>query len=310
MAGRVPNLRESLEMAVLHPLECYLLESFSSPEHFAVTRDAIIEWVDVHEAALARLQAILDPHERSKPHWQQGDIVWGHRLLPEIRLKRCDYINAYIQRVNNDPTAFNAVGTINFDDRCFSEFRNGWMLEEERQCISVRRERASILDKRLAKTSNGNWNEGDFTYNGQDRIYRLNELPQRIPRYELDPSVRIKSDGRPKQMGVYLPDVSFAAAQWLYPTERFRGGKQVRRRLRRRTWFATDADKRDFDWREDELVETGWTLVRRVEGEFIDVPEQGFFPKGEPNELYTWPEREAQFIVTGAHRQESEPLTK
>ncbi|EOY5730910.1 type VI secretion protein ImpA, partial [Enterobacter bugandensis] len=29
-------------MAILHPLECYLLERFSSPEHFAATRDAII----------------------------------------------------------------------------------------------------------------------------------------------------------------------------------------------------------------------------------------------------------------------------
>ena len=33
-----------------------------------------------------------------------------------------------------------------------------------------------------------------------------------------------------------------------------------------------------------------------MEGEFIDVPERGFFPKGEPDELYNWPEREAQFI--------------
>ncbi|SEM39276.1 type VI secretion system protein VasJ, partial [Pseudomonas sp. ok272] len=31
------------------------------------------------------------------------------------------------------------------------------------------------------------------------------------------------------------------------------------------------------------------------EGEFIDVPAQGFFPKGEPDELYRWPEREARF---------------
>jgi len=63
-------------MAVLHPLECYLLESFSSPEHFAATRDAIIEWIDAHEAAFSRLQSNLDPRQRSKPQWQQGDIVW------------------------------------------------------------------------------------------------------------------------------------------------------------------------------------------------------------------------------------------
>jgi len=37
-------------------------------------------------------------------------------------------------------------------------------------------------------------------------------------------------------------------------------------------------------------------MARRVEREFIDVPEQGFSPKGEPEELYTRPEHKARFI--------------
>ena len=286
-------------MAVLHPLECYLLESFSSPKHFAATRDAIIEWIDAHEAAYARLQATLDPLERSTPHWQQGDVVWGNRLLPNIRLKRDIYIHAYNQRVNHDPLAFKAGGAINFNDRRFSEFRNGWMVEKERQRISDKRERAFTLDKQLETTAIGNWDEGDLTYNGQDLLYCLSDLPKCIPRYELDPSVRIERDERPQQMGVYLPDVDFAAAQLLFPTDWFEGGKKVRRGVRRSTWIDPDTGKRDHDWQEDKLVETGWTLVRRVEGEFVEVPERGFFPKGKPDELCTWPEREAQLIVTG-----------
>jgi len=283
-------------MAVLHPLECYLLETFSSPEHFALTRDAIIEWIDAHEAAYARLQHELDPRQRKKPQWQQGDVVWGRRVLPNIRPDRDFYIKAYIQRVNNDPLAFKAGNAMSSNNRGIAEFWDGWMTEVEQQRISITNDRATELDKRLGAAVGGLWDEGHLTYNGQNRVYRLDELPSRIPRYELDPSERIEKDERPTQLGLYLPDAEFAAAHLLYPTQWVDGREKVRRGVRRSTWVNPDTGKRDYDWIEDELVETGWTLIRRVEGEFIDVPERGFFPKGEPDELYTWPEREAQFI--------------
>ena len=284
-------------MAVLHPLECYLLESFSSAEYIASTRDAVIELIDAHEAAYARLQGELDPRNRNKPLWQQGDMIWGTRVLVNIRPARDRYIKAYILRTHNDPLAFQGVGnTLNNWNRGVDEFWDGWMLEQEQRLISRSRERATLLDGRLGNTTGGSWEEGDLTYNGQDRVYRVAELPRRIPRYVLDPNVRIEKDERPKQIGIYLPDVDFAPAHLLYPSEWVEGGEQVRRGVTRGAWVNPDTGKRDYDWKEDERVETGWTLIRRVEGEFIEVPERGFFPRGEPEELYSWPEREAQFI--------------
>jgi hypothetical protein len=111
----------------------------------------------------------------------------------------------------------------------------------------------------------------------------------------LDPSVRIEKYESAKQSGIYLPDVDFAAARLLYPTK-FEGGIEAFQGVRRSTYINGATGKHAYDWKESEWTETGWTLIRRVKGEFIDVPEQGFFPKGEPEELYTWPEREAQFI--------------
>ena len=213
-------------MAVLHPLECYLLETFSSPEHFALTRDAIIEWIDAHEAAYARLQRELDPRQRSKPQWQQGDVVWGSRVLPNIRPDRDFYISAYIQRVNNDPLAFKAGNAMDFNNRGIVEFWDGWMNEEEQENIFIAKQNATKLDSRLGATADGGWNEGHLTYNGQNRVYQLHELPNRIPRYELDSSVRIEKDERPTQIGLYLPDAEFAAAHLLYPTKWTEGGKK------------------------------------------------------------------------------------
>ncbi|WP_248806285.1 hypothetical protein [Pseudomonas sp. MWU13-2100] len=276
-------------MAVLHPLECYLLETFSSPEHFAATRDAVIEWID------ARVQTQLDPQQCNKPQWQQGDVVWGNCVLPNIRPDRAFYIKAYIQRIDSDPLAFKAGYAMRENNRGIREFWGGWMTEEEQQRISLTGDRATKLDDRLGNTTGG-WGERDLTYNGQGSLYQVSELPRRIPRYVLDPSVHIEKDERPKQIGIYLPDVDFAGAHLLYPTEWTEGGKKVWRGVRRSTWVHPDTGKRAYDWKESQWVETGWTLIRRVPGEFIDVPEQGFFPKGQPDELYTWPEREAQFI--------------
>lgn len=283
-------------MAVLHPLECYLLETFSSAEHFAATRDAIIEWIDAHEAAYVRLQSNLDPRQRNKPQWQQADVVWGSRVLPNIRPDRDFYIKAYIQRTHNDPLAFNAGRAMRSNIRGMSDCWSDWMTEEEERIVSLTMRKATKLDDRLGNTAKGSWEEGDLTYNGQDRVYRVAELPQRIPRYVLDPSVRIEKHERPKQIGIYLPDVDFAPARFLYPSEWVEGGEQVRCGVTRSTWVNPNTGERDYDWKQDERIETGWTLIRRVEGEFIDVPERGFFPKGEPDELYNWPEREAQFI--------------
>ncbi|MHA0937811.1 hypothetical protein [Enterobacter kobei] len=34
-----------------------------------------------------------------------------------------------------------------------------------------------------------------------------------------------------------------------------------------------------------------------MEGEYLDVPPEGFFPNKTPDELYTWPEREKEYIT-------------
>jgi len=283
-------------MAILHPLECYLLESFSSTQHIADSRDAVIELIDAHENAYARYQNELDPRQRSKPLWQQSDVIWGTRVLPNIRPARDRYINSYIMRTHNDPQAFQGVGnTLSNWNRGIDEFWDGWMTEEEKQRILFLRDRATELDFQLGTTIGGTWREGDLSYNGQGTLFETTELPRRIPRYELEPSVRIEKNEAAKQIGIYLPDVEFAGARLLYPNG-FEEGVEAYQGIKRSEYVSELTGRRDYSWVNSEWTETGWTLIRRVEGEFIDVPERGFFPKGEPDELYTWPEREAQFI--------------
>lgn len=238
-------------MAVLHPLECYLLEQFSSPVHFSSTRDAIIEWIDAHEAAYARLHSQLDSRQRNKPQWQQGDLVWGSRVLPNIRPDRDFYIKAYIQRVNNDPLAFKAGRAMAFNTRGIREFWDDWMTENEQKRISQTEDRAGLLDQQLGATNSGTWDEGHLTYNGQGSVYQQTELPRRIPRYVLDPSVRIEKYENANQIGIYLPDVDFAAARLLYPTK-FEGGTEAYQGVRHSDYVDANTGKRAYDWKESQ----------------------------------------------------------
>jgi hypothetical protein len=242
------------------------------------------------------LQNELPVRIRKEPQWKQGDMVWGSRVLPNIRPGKQRYINAYILRTQNDPEAFNIGHAMNNYTRGIVEFWDGWMTEQEQERISRTQDLASRLDDVLTATVDGSWREGNLTYRGQGDQYHLTELPRRIPRYELDPSVRVEIDELPQQTGIYLPDVDFAPARLLYAGVDFGKPATAFQGTKRNQWVDPDSGERDYSWDETRYAETGWTLIRRVEGEYIDVPAEGFFPKGEPDELYTWPEREKYFI--------------
>ncbi len=279
-------------MAVLHPQECYLLEKFISAEHYAETRDAIIAYIDAHEAALARFKKDMPLNIRSLPLPQQADIVWENRVMPNLRPMKDRYMQAYILRTHNDIKAFNIGHAMSNIRKGIVEFWDGWMTEEEGLCIANLEYIAANLDDRLSTTLRGSWNEGALTYRGNPGIYTADDIPSRIPRYELDHSVRIEPDGIPRLTGIYLPDIDFAPACFI-PAD-YGQPATARHGIKRSDWVDSDTGERDYSWKESEWIKTGWTLIRRVEGEFIDVPQEGFFPEGKPEELYHWPQREQE----------------
>jgi len=280
-------------MGVLHPQECYLLEKFISPEHFVATRDAIIAYIDAHEAAFARYLREMPKNNRKLPLWQQADIVWGNRVLPNIRPVKERYIKASILRTHDDIQAFNIGHAMSNINKGITECWDGWMTKEEIENISYLGGIASVLDRRLSATIRGTWDEGDLTYSGYGNdgfgVYGRNDLPSTIPRYEIDTSVRIELDSNPVLTGIYLPDIEFAPARFI-PANYGKSAAALQGIIRND--YIDKSGKRSYNWKESEWAKTGWTLIRRIEGEYIDVPHEGFFPEGKPEELYNWPKRE------------------
>ena len=275
-------------MGILHPQECYFLEKFISAEHYAETRDAIIAYIDAHEEALARYKREMPLNARKLPQWQQADVVWETRAMPNIRDLREHFSKRYIQRSHNNPEAFRMGNAMGYIQKGIVDFWNGWMAEDEIEKISALESKASKPDKRLSITLRGAWIEGNLTY--IHSMYDKSELPKTIPRYELDHSVRIESGDVPTQTGFYLPDINFAPARFI--PEDYGQLASARQGTQRSDWVDSETGQKEYRWLESQWAKTGWTLIRRVEGEFVDVPPEGFFPKGLPEELYNWPEKE------------------
>ncbi|EXU74194.1 hypothetical protein [Erwinia mallotivora] len=284
-------------MAVLHPQECYLLEKFISLEHYAATRDAIIAYIDAHEAAFGRYLREMPRNNRRLPLWQQADMVWGNRVMPNIRPMRERYIKACILRTHNDIQAFNIGHAMSNIRKGITEFWDGWMTKEEIGNISELGSIAAELDRQLSATIRGTWDEGDLTYDGCGNdgygVYSRNDIPLQIPRYELDTSVRIELDENPVQTGIYLPDIDFAPARFI-PADYGQPASAIQGITR--SGYVDKSGKQSYSWDDSEWAKTGWTLIRRIEGEFIDVPPEGFFPEGKPDELHNWPQLEKKLL--------------
>ncbi|MGC0938964.1 type VI secretion protein ImpA [Pantoea agglomerans] len=277
-------------MAILHPQECYLLEKFILHEHYAATRDAIFAYINAHEAAFARYLREMPLNNRKLPLWQQADMVWGNRVLLNIRPMKERYMQVYILRTDNDIQVFNIGHAMSNIGKGIAECWDGWMTKQEIETISELQGTASILDQQLSTTISGGWEEGRLTYRAES-IISASPLPAEIPRYELDHSVRIEANEKPVQTGIYLPDIDFAPACFIpasyhLPPEENMG-------IERSDYVGIDG-KPGYSWKESEWAKTGWTLIRRVEGKYIDVPPGGFFPEGKPEKLYNWPQREIE----------------
>ncbi|ADW76165.1 ImpA domain-containing protein (plasmid) [Rahnella aceris] len=276
-------------MGILHPQECYFLEKFISAEHYAETRDAIIAYIDAHEEALARYKRELPLNARKTPQWQQADMVWENRVMPNIRPMKERYMKAYILRTHSDIKAFDIGHAMSNISKGIVEFWNGWMTEGEIEKISALESVAKKLDRQLSTTLSGTWDEGNLTYNGRG-CYALEDLPSQIPEYKLDPAVRIEIDDIPIETGIYLPDADFSSARFI--AANFGEPPEAVQGIKRTDKLDVETGKPRYSWRESQWAKTGWTLIRRVGGEFINVPVDGFFPKGLPEELYNWPEKE------------------
>ncbi|ELX7028132.1 hypothetical protein U1K26_000971 [Salmonella enterica] len=280
-------------MAVLHPQECWLLERTVSLEYYRRRYDAWQEFIELCEQQVAQWGRSMPLDIRRRPLYEQVDAVWGGRVLPNIRnaLKSMKY--DFLQRQQNIPDAFHSGGNISSDARGLIDYFPNWMPEAAQKQYEKLLWRARFYDELIKYTSTGYWYEGSLTYYYKESTFGPLALPMQLPMYELDRSIYLREENPVIADGLYLPDIPDAGVRLLYPREYIPSAWQGRVRAQ----YTNSAGQREYSWEEGAWTKTNWIRIRRVANLFINVPPEGFFPQGTPDELYSWPQRQQHYIT-------------
>ncbi|GAA6708981.1 hypothetical protein EHEC06120_44820 [Escherichia coli] len=114
-------------MAILHPQECWLLERIMSPEYYRRRFEGWQEFVELCERQVAEWSKTMPLDVRRRPLCEQIDVVWGGRVLPNIRstLKSVQY--DFIQLQQGDLRVLQSGGNISSDMKGLIDYPSDWM---------------------------------------------------------------------------------------------------------------------------------------------------------------------------------------
>jgi hypothetical protein len=202
--------------APLIPQEVFLLERYSSLEYFGGMRDAFAACVKAAEDALSEYMKHLPPDYRSRPLWQQPDRVWGERVIPNMQWAREGLNNGYIRISHGDLDALGMAGNVGTTFAGISrDYSADWMTKPFYDEFDRQWSNASEPASNIKFTALAQWCAGDLTTEYTDHDRGALDAPLSWPQYRLNLNVRVKTDEKVPQDGIYLPDDERACAQLL-----------------------------------------------------------------------------------------------
>ncbi|WP_352259878.1 hypothetical protein [Psychrobacter sp. TB55-MNA-CIBAN-0194] len=121
-----------MDKYIIRPQEIYLLERYSSPAYFKEMRDAFAHMLEAAEQALELFMRDLPSDYRNSPINRQPDIVWGQRVLPNLRGTLDDLNVGYQELLKGDLIAIRYGGNVQSDFRAISMYYDiDWMPEQQ-----------------------------------------------------------------------------------------------------------------------------------------------------------------------------------
>lgn len=240
--------------AALNPQEIYLLERYSSLGYFGQLRDSFAACVAASEQALFDFIRNLPPDYRNRALSDQPDVVWGERVLPNMRWVLDGLNQAYTRISQGDLDGLAAAGNVK---TTFASINRDYSWEWMPQACKDETDRQESISSTLASNINftalGEWTKGSLTTRYQDEARGVLAAPASWPQYRPNPDVRVRTDEEVPCNGIYLPDSDDGCAELLIK------GYEAWPVLRPRDSAQPLATKRS----ERSIVST-WTLIERV----------------------------------------------
>jgi len=200
----------------LIPQEIYLLERYSSLEYFGRLRDEFAACVKGAEDALAEFMIHLPPDYRSRRQFEQPDIVWGERIIPNLQWALQGLNDGYVALSRGDADALGMAGNIHTSFASITrDYSWEWMPEPYRSLCDKHETIARKMSSNINHTQQGNWDLGDLSFLYHVGARGLLDAPPSWPIYRLNPAIRVKTDDKVPQNGVYLPDAPNSCAEFL-----------------------------------------------------------------------------------------------
>ncbi|NRD71413.1 hypothetical protein HQR03_12810 [Psychrobacter okhotskensis] len=201
---------------IIRPQEIYLLERYSSPAYFKEMRDAFATMLEAAEYALELFVNDLPFDYRTRPINRQPDIVWGERVLPNLR-DTLDSLNiGYQELLNGDLIAIRYGGNVESDFRAISmDYDTDWMPEQQQLDYEKWRQEASLRAFNMEITSYFGWCIGDLMEDYSTESRGPLNPPESWPIYRLNPQYSVELDEVVPVAGIYVPSRADASAQVL-----------------------------------------------------------------------------------------------
>jgi hypothetical protein len=238
--------------APLIPQEIYLLERYSSLDYFGRLRDAFAAYLGATDQALALYMRHLPPDYRSKPVHEQPDVVWGERVLPNLRWVMEGLKDGYIRMGQGDLSAMSQAGNVlTAFSSITRDYTPEWMPQPMQNDAYEHSGNASKLASNIQFTALAQWEVGTLTAGYSLRSRGSLDAPPSWPVYAMKYSARVRSGDTVTRSGIYLPDASGACAQLLIE------GQEA--------WEAS-VQRLDTDppYPKSIRMPTSWTLVERI----------------------------------------------
>ena len=245
----------------LIPQEIYVLEHYTSDNYVWELRETWAELIKLAEDALHIFMRNLPPDYRKRALPYQHDVVWEGTILPNFRsgldgLNRC-----WIQLSRGNTLGLRAGGAVNSNISGFSRDYDSDLFDEPpvlarmpgaRTRFDALLEKASAYGGNLGFTTQGAWIVGALGIRFKQENRGPIQFPSSWPIYRLNPQVRIKTDDEVKVSGIYLPDVSDSAPQYMIAG---REGMDA---------YEANVGRDPETTHELSRVRTTWTLVERI----------------------------------------------
>jgi hypothetical protein len=199
--------------APLIPQEIYLLERFCSLEYYVEMLNAWAKMVEAAEEALRQFTLNLPPDLRSRPLYEQYDITWGERVLPNFRSTLASLEAGYIMLKNGDLSALGFGGNVKSAiNGQTSDYPTDWMPKDLEKQFWDWQLIAGNIGFNLYRTESAGWYMTDLTTRYHEVRGPLNP-PASWPQYRLNPKVTVKTGDTVKESGIYLPACDNSCAE-------------------------------------------------------------------------------------------------